>query len=84
MARSIMDVVQENVNPVSVSNTLYEMMLDWRNCVVLIQEGACKSKHKMRHKKSLIERYLSWFMGVDGKEMRALLHEHFGIKEEKR
>lgn len=90
MARTIMDAVQENVNPVSVSNTLYEIMLDWRTCVMLIDnkmygsgEGK-QSKSKLRYKKALIERYLAWFMGTDGKEIRTLLHRHFGIEEGKR
>ena len=80
MARTIMDAVQENVNPVTVSNTIYEMMLDWRNCVILIQTGQAKSKSKLRHKKQLIERYLAWFMGTDGQEIRALLNKHFEVE----
>lgn len=80
MARSIMDVVQENVNPVSVSNALYEIMLDWRSCAMMIQSGQADSKRRMRYKMAIIERYMAWFLQVDGSEMRRLLRAHFDIK----
>lgn len=81
MARRIMDVMQENVDPVSVSNALYELMVDWRSCVIMAEMVGNKSgNRKYRSKRSWIETALGRFFGVDDREMRGMLEQHFSVK----
>lgn len=81
MATSIMDTIQENVNPVSVSNALYELMLDWRSTVMMSQMAPNRSTRKKYNKKrSWIEGALSRFLGQNVLETRRLLEQHFGLK----
>lgn len=81
MARSIMDVMQENVNPVSVSNALYELMVDWRNMVLTADQAPNPSQEKkLRSKRKWLETALGRFFGCNDAEMRELLEDHFDIK----
>ncbi len=85
MNKTIMEVIQENVNPVTISNSLYEIMLDWRATVVLIADPSTfdnrkQSRSRLKYKKMLLERYLANFIGVSNVEVRELLTQHFDIK----
>lgn len=80
MARSIMAVMQENVNPVSTANALYELMIDWRS--VAMATEVCESRHrerKLRSHRSWTEKALARFFCIEPREMRELLQEHFDI-----
>lgn len=80
MARSIMDVMQENVNPVSVSNALYEMMIDWRSaCLMLEMKPTGSAKVKLKIRRQMLEKDLSRFFCIDPFEMRRLLNKHFDM-----
>jgi hypothetical protein len=76
-----MDAMEENLNPRSVSNALYELMVDWRGCVMMSQAQATKQGRKMYNKKrNWIEQTLGRFFNKGDLEMRALLEQHFAIK----
>jgi hypothetical protein len=80
MSRTIMSVMQENVNPVSVSNSIYEMMLDWRNCSIRLRmDPTAKHKGRLKIERNIIERSLARFFGVGRREMRTMLREHFDL-----
>ena len=82
MARSIMDVMHENVNPTSVSNALYEIMLDWRSCMLMREMAGTKSaKQKLKLRRAMIEKDLSRFFCITPFEMRDLLEQHFAMKK---
>ena len=81
MAQSIMDVMEENLNPRSVSNALYELMVDWRACVMMSQMQPTKAGRKQyNRKRSWIEQTLGRFFNKHDMEMRSLLEQHFDIK----
>lgn len=78
MAKSIMEVIQEHVNPTSVSNAIYEVMVDWRNHVLMAEQAATASQEKRHTKKrGWTEQVLSRFLGVDQIQTRNLLNQHF-------
>lgn len=80
MTRPIMEVMQENVDPVSTSNALYELMVDWRSCVVLADTvGTANGNRKYRTKRKWTETVLSRFFGVPDHEMRSMLEQHFDV-----
>lgn len=84
MARSIMTVMQENVNPVSVSNALYELMVEWRSIAIEQNQSPNTSRmKKLSSKRNWTENTIARFFGVEPKEMRVLLSEHFGVVVEK-
>jgi hypothetical protein len=74
-----MDVLHANVNPVSTSNALYEMMLDWRACVMMRDASSKAGRAKLKIKRQVLEANLARFFGVDIKEMRELLNAHFDM-----
>ena len=85
MAQSIMDVMEESLDPRSVSNALYELMVDWRACVLLSQAQATKKgRQQWNKKRSWIETTLGRFFNRGDLEMRALLEAHFGIRVDNR
>lgn len=81
MAQSIMDALEENLNPRSVSNALYELMVDWRACVMMSHMQSTKHGRKQYNKKrAWIEQTLGRFFNKSDLDMRALLEQHFNIK----
>lgn len=81
MAQTIMDVMEENLNPRSVSNALYELMVDWRACVMTAQATPTKhGRKKHNQKRKWLEQTLGRFFNRGDLEMRRLLEEHFHIR----
>lgn len=78
--KSIMDRIHENIDPTSVSNAIYEMMVDWNGMIIRLNNDLtthrARTKDKVRH----LEAILSRFFNVDPIEMRSILEQHFGIK----
>lgn len=85
MPRSIMEVMQENVSPVSVSNALYELMVDWRALALQTTLVCSHSKERsLRSKRAYLETILGRFFLVSDDEMQKLLEQHFDIQIPKR
>jgi hypothetical protein len=81
MAESILDVMRDNLNAASVSNALYELMVEWFTAATLQVAGPTQSAiKKWGKKRSWIERTLAKFFNVSDHEMRDLLEEHYGVK----
>lgn len=81
MAQTIMEAMEDNLSPRSVSNALYELMVDWRACVLMSQAQATKQGRKMYNKKrNWIETTLGRFFNRSDMEMRTLLERHFDLK----
>lgn len=79
MPQTIMDRIQESVTPESVSNAIYEIMLDWRAYTVRIQNNEPR-KTRMKDKRGTLEVVLARFFNCDHLEVRRMLSTHFGIK----
>lgn len=86
MAQSIMDAIENNLNQRTVSNALYELMLDWRASVERWHEysgDSNKSKTERKNankKRKWIEIMIGRFLNKDYLEVRALLEKHYGVK----
>lgn len=81
MATSIMDAMHEHVNPTTVSNALYEMMVEWFSCVTMQITADTKSqRRKFDDKRRWTEVALGRFFNQDALGMRALLEEHYGVR----
>lgn len=79
MAQTIMDRIQDSVTPTSVSNAIYEIMLDWRSFTMRINNDEPR-KSRLRYKRETLEVVLSRFFNTHPDEMRAMMEEHFDIK----
>lgn len=81
MVSTIMTVIEENLDPRSVTNSLYELMVDWRSAVYQAHIATSESnRKKFNRKRTWIETTLSRFFNKDPQEMRALLEDHFDVK----
>lgn len=77
---SLMDTVQEHLDPTSVSNALYEVMLDWREYSMRIKQARNRGeRNDFASKRNVLEKVLSRFVNLPQHEVRNLLSEHFGI-----
>lgn len=83
MPSNIMRRIQDNVNPTSVSNAIYEIMVDWRAYTMRINNKEPKGT-RLRDKRAVLEMVLSRFFNCDTQETRRLLAEHFGIEAQGR
>jgi hypothetical protein len=78
MAESIISAVEGSLDPRSVTNALYETMVEWRSCVIEIEQAATASRAKrLRKKREWIERMIGRFINRDAEETRTLLSNHF-------
>jgi hypothetical protein len=76
-----MDAIHENVDPTTVSNALYEMMVEWFSCVTMQVGGTTKSqRRKYDEKRRWTETAIGRFMNKSTLEMRELLEVHYGVK----
>lgn len=81
MATSMMELIEESLDPRAISNAIYEMMVDWRGCVMMSHSATNKSNRKQwNRKRAWLETTLGRFFNRGDLEMRALLEKHFGIK----
>jgi hypothetical protein len=81
MGKSMVDAIHENVDPTTVSNALYEMMVEWFSYVAMQNAGTTKSqKRKWDEKRRWTETAIGRFLNKSTLEMRELLEEHYGVK----
>lgn len=76
---TIIDKLQEHLQPDQVANALYETMLDWKIASDRIRKLESGSKEWMRQlgKLTAYEKCLCKFFGVSMLQMQALLEQHF-------
>lgn len=75
-----MDRIHESIDPTSVSNAIYELMVDWNGMVMRLNNDLTKHRTRTKDKIRHLEAILSRFFNVDPVEMRKMLEEHFGNK----
>jgi len=81
MARTIMDVIQEQITPTTVSNALVETMLDWRRVVMEEQSGTnLRQRERLKVQRNTLEKVLSHFLGIQPWQVRTLLTDHFKVE----
>lgn len=81
--QSLMERIQESVTPTSVSNAIYEIMIDWRAYTMRINNDE-PHKTRMRDKRKTLEVCLARFFNTDTREVRKMLEQHFDMKAGKR
>lgn len=77
--QSLISRMQEAVTPTSVSNAIYEIMVDWRAYTMRINNDEPR-KTRMRDKRETLEVVLARFFNTDTMEVRRMLEQHFDIK----
>lgn len=84
MAQTIMTVIEDSLDPRSVTNALYELMVEWRSCVYEASITPSKSRRRtVDRKRKWIENTLGRFFNKDRVQMRELLEGHFQVKVER-
>lgn len=80
MARTIMDVIQEQITPTSTSNAIVETMMDWRRIVMEKESaGSAGQRYRLKVQRNTIEKVLAHFLGIRPDQVRALLADHYGM-----
>lgn len=79
MAKTIIEAIHESLDPTTVSNAIYETMLDWYSLTSRIQAGEPR-KTRMKDRRSANEVLLARMLGMEHTEVRRLLALHFGVE----
>lgn len=81
MKNSIIQRVTEVVDPTSVSNVIYEIMLDWRAYTERINDPNSKGhRSRLKYKRETMEVIIARFLSTDIISARRMLEEYFDVK----
>jgi len=81
---SIITSIQDNLDPTSVSNALYETMLDWRTMHVDLVERRRngvrnQSTRTLETRRVVMEKVIGRFINTPAEDVRRMLCDHYGL-----
>lgn len=81
MAHSIIQAIEGHLDPTTVSNAIYETMVEWRSLTIKINTGEPR-KTRNKDRRANLEVLMARFLGMEHHEVRDLLRKHFDMPQE--
>lgn len=82
MGTTLMERIQEELEPEAIGNALYELMLDWYQTEMDIRHARTKAaKNKAKLKQTWTLKVIGKFLQLDEDQLRKLLHRHFNLEQ---
>lgn len=83
MASTITDMIERELDPTTVANALYELMLEWYQSETVFRLAPARDSgtgRSARRNAAALARWIGRFLQVDEKQARELLLAHYELK----